>query len=148
MLFERCHTKNRKKSIKQHIQYFKSYVLLDHPLQGVRQRRPGTRLGRFRQLLPREVSGSDLSRVQLNLEIKSNSNNFVRLGSIVCLKSANDVVPRTVCRQRERQNRPRNRKEKIPVDMMDGILANRNRWHQRPKVSEICRARDITRGLS
>ena len=34
MLFERCHTKNRKRSIKQHIKYFsfRSCVQLDHPI--------------------------------------------------------------------------------------------------------------------
>ena len=44
MLFEICHTKNRKRSIKQHIKYFNfwSLVLLDLPvhiiLSGLRER--------------------------------------------------------------------------------------------------------------
>ena len=35
MQFERCHTRNRKRSIKQHIKYFnfRSQVQLDHPVQ-------------------------------------------------------------------------------------------------------------------
>ena len=37
MLFERCHTKNRKRSVKQHIKYFnfRSKVLLDHPVHSL-----------------------------------------------------------------------------------------------------------------
>ena len=35
MLFDRCHTKNRKSSIKQHTEYFNflSKILLDHPVK-------------------------------------------------------------------------------------------------------------------
>ena len=35
MLFERCHTNTRKRSIKQHIQYFnfQSKIQLDHPVE-------------------------------------------------------------------------------------------------------------------
>ena len=35
MLFERCHTTNRKISIKQHIKYLRSKVQLDHPVDDV-----------------------------------------------------------------------------------------------------------------
>ena len=64
----------------------------------------------------------------------------VYVGSTVCLKFANDVLPRTVFRQRERQSRPRNRKEKRrPIDLRDG---DRNHWHRRPEATEMCRARD------
>ena len=43
MLFERCHTKNRKGSIKQHIQYFnfRSKVQLDHPVGSRRPEKKG-----------------------------------------------------------------------------------------------------------
>ena len=87
MLFDRCHTKNRKRSIKQHIKYlnFWSKVLLDHPVLWAVEWNGsvvGNRCLRFR--IFRDRRQSDSMRLAPRMQLISPHNNQPHFPSLVC----------------------------------------------------------------